>query len=171
MEGSLSKGERQRLAGLAAATVNGLLVMFVLAVALPLLPAKLADPFWLLAFTGAFCTNGFLALLAVLLLHMAAALEPQSMWHQARRLLVRQFSRAVVLGFLLLLPLQGLAAWRGLEAARSLAYRAGRVQQARLVQFRQAVERSATIADSRTSSPPSRRRPSRRRISASACRP
>ena len=29
--------------------------MFVLAVALPLLPAKLADPFWLLAFTGAFC--------------------------------------------------------------------------------------------------------------------
>jgi len=69
------------------------------------------------------------------------------MWHQARRLLVRQCSRAVVLGFLLLLPLQGLAAWRGLEAARSLAYRAGRVQQARLVQFRQAVERSATIAE------------------------
>jgi hypothetical protein len=64
------------LAALAAATANGLLVMFVLAVALPLLPAKLADPFWLLAFTGAFCSNGFLALLAVLLLPMAAALEP-----------------------------------------------------------------------------------------------
>ena len=147
MEGSLSVGERQRLAGLAAATANGLLVMFVLAVALPLLPAKLADPFWLLAFTGAFCSNGFLALLAVLLLHMAAALEPQSMWHQARRLLVRRCSRAVMAGFLLLLPLQGLAAWRGLDAAQSLAYRAGRVQQARLAQFRQAVERSATIAE------------------------
>jgi hypothetical protein len=50
-------------------------------------------------------------------------------------------------GFLLLLPLQGLAAWRGLEAAQSLAYRAGRVQQTRLAQFRQAVERSATIAE------------------------
>jgi hypothetical protein len=36
--------------------------------ALPLIPPKLADPFWLLAFTGAFCINGFLALLAVLLL-------------------------------------------------------------------------------------------------------
>jgi hypothetical protein len=56
MEGSLSNGKRQRLAAL--------LVMFVLAVALPLIPAKLADPFRLLAFTGAFCTNGFLALLA-----------------------------------------------------------------------------------------------------------
>ena len=54
------------------------------------------------------------------------------MGHRSRRLLVRQFSRAVVLGFLLLVPLQGLAAWRGLEAAKSLAYRAGRVQQARL---------------------------------------
>ena len=31
--------------------------------------------------------------------------------------------------------------------AQSLAYRAGRVQQARLAQFRQAVERSATIAE------------------------
>jgi hypothetical protein len=112
-------GERHRLAGLASAAANVLLVMFVLAVALPLLPPKLADPFWLLAFTGTFCTNGF----------------------QRRRL--------VVLGFLVLLPLQGLAAWRGLEAAQSLAYRAGRVQQARLAQFR----------------------PSRRRISASACRP
>jgi hypothetical protein len=147
MEGSLSVGERQRLAGLAAATANGLLVLFVLAVALPLLPPKLADPFWLLAFTGAFCTNGFLALLAVLLLHMAAALEPQSVWHQTRPLLVRRCSKAVMVAFLLLLPLQGLAAWRGLEAAQSLAYRAGRVQQARLVQVRQVVERSGSIAE------------------------
>jgi hypothetical protein len=147
VEGSLSEGERQRLAALAAATANALLVIFVLSVALPLLPPKLTDPFWLLAFTGAFCTNGFLALLAVLLLHLAAALEPESLRHQARRLLVRRCSRLVVLGFLLLIPLQGLAAWRGLEAAKSLAYRAGRVQQARLAQIRQAVERSGTIAE------------------------
>jgi hypothetical protein len=68
VEGSLPKGERQRLAALAAATANGLL------------------------------------------LHMAAALEPQSVWHQSRRLLVRRCSRAVMVAFLLLLPLQGLAA-------------------------------------------------------------
>ena len=134
VEGSLSEGERQLLARLAAATAHGVLALFVLAVALSLLPAKLAGPFWLLASTGVFYTNGFLALLSVLLLlPMAAALKPQSVWHQSRRLL--------------LLPLQGLAAWRGLEVAQSLAYRAGRVQQARLAQFRQAVERSATIAE------------------------
>jgi hypothetical protein len=49
-KGSLSEGERQRLAALAAGTANGLLVMFVLA--LSLIPLKLADPFWLLAFNG-----------------------------------------------------------------------------------------------------------------------
>ena len=154
MQGSLSNGKRQRLAALAAATANALLVMFVLAVALPLLPPKLADPFWLLAWTGAFCTNGFLA---VLLLQVAAALERGSRRYQARRLLVRRTSRLVMVGFLLLLPLQGLAAWRGMEAAQSLSYRAGREQQARLAQFRQAVERSATMISRRTMrSPPPR---------------
>ena len=52
-----------------------------------------------------------------------------------------------MLGFLLLIPLQGLAALRGLEAAKSLAYRAGMVQEDRLAQFRQALERSGTIAE------------------------
>ena len=56
--------------------------------------------------------------------HLAAALEPQSVRHQARLLLVRRCSRTVMLGFLLLIPQQGLAALRGLEAAKSLDYRA-----------------------------------------------
>jgi hypothetical protein len=147
LEGSLSQSERQGLASLAAATAHVLLALFVLTVALPLLPPKPLDPFWLLAFTGAFCTNGFLALLAVLLLHLAAVLNPQSGWHHARRLLVRQCSRLVVLGFLLLIPLQGLAATLGREAAQSLANRAGSLQQARLEQFRRAVQRSGSIAE------------------------
>ena len=50
LEATLSKGERQPLEALAAAMANGLLVLFVLAVALPLLPPNLADLFWLLAF-------------------------------------------------------------------------------------------------------------------------
>lgn len=72
MEVSLSVGERQRLASLLAAVANVLLLMFMLAVALPLLPLKLADPFWQLAFTGVLCSNGFLALLVVLLVNLAA---------------------------------------------------------------------------------------------------
>jgi hypothetical protein len=68
---SLPVGERQRLASLMAVVANVLLLMFVLAVALPLLPLKLADPFWQLAFTGVLCSNGFLALFVVLLVNLA----------------------------------------------------------------------------------------------------
>jgi len=50
------------------------------------------------------------------------------MGHRSRRLLVHQFSRLVVLGFLLLLPLQGLAAWRGLEAAAQLQSQLAAIQ-------------------------------------------
>jgi hypothetical protein len=49
----LSEGELQGLAAITAGTANALLATFVLAVALSLLPHKLADPLWLLAFTGA----------------------------------------------------------------------------------------------------------------------
>ena len=136
---SLPVGERQRLASLLAAVANVLLLMFVLAVALPLLPLKLADPFWQLAFTGVLCSNGFLALFVVLLANLAAAMDPESRRHQARRLLVRRCCGWVAIGFLLLIPLQGLAAWRGLENAKALSSRAGRGQQERIQLFRKAV--------------------------------
>lgn len=136
---SLSVGERQRLASLLTAVANVLLVMFVLAVALPLLPLKLADPFWELAFTSALCTSGFLALLAVLLVHLAAALLPEADWLVARRQLVGGFCRWVALAFLLLIPLQGMAAWRALEWAGAAESGGSRQELARIAQFSQAV--------------------------------
>jgi len=48
---------------------------FALAVALPLIPLKLADPFWQLTFTAALCSNGFLPLLAVLKTSLLAQLQ------------------------------------------------------------------------------------------------
>ncbi|MEI6029859.1 MAG: hypothetical protein WCQ20_01690 [Synechococcaceae cyanobacterium ELA739] len=113
---------------------------------LPLLPLKLADPFWQLGFTGVLCSNGFLALLAVVLVNLAAALLPESRRHDARRLLVRRCCGWVAIGFLLLIPLQGLAAWRGLENATALSNRAGQGQQARIQQFRQAVISAQSLA-------------------------
>ena len=52
-----------------------LLLSFALAVALPLIPLKLADPFWQLTFTAALCSNGFLPLLAVLKTSLLAQLQ------------------------------------------------------------------------------------------------
>jgi hypothetical protein len=109
-KGYLSEGEAQRFAALASATANGLLVIFVLAVALPLLPTKLADPFWLLAFSGAFCTNGFLALLAVLLqLAVVLHAEISSMGHGPDR--HSRLALVAALDFALLIPLQLISTW------------------------------------------------------------
>jgi hypothetical protein len=146
VEFSLSPLERQRLASLLAAVATLLLLFFALAVALPLIPLKLADPFWQLAFTAALCSNGFLALLAVLLLNLAAALLPEADWLVGRRQLVGGLCRWVALAYLLLIPLQGLAAWRALDWAGAAESRAARQELARIAQFRQAVVSADSLA-------------------------
>ncbi len=146
MEFSPSPLERQRLASLLAAAATLLLLFFALAVALPLLPLKLADPFWQLAFTSALCTNGFLALLAVLLLNLAAALLPEADWLVGRRRLVGRLCRWVALAYLLLIPLQGLAAWWALDWAGAAESRGARQELARIAQFRQAVVSADSVA-------------------------
>ncbi len=139
-------GERQRLASLLASVANVLLLMFMLVVAVPLLPLKLADPFWQLAFTAALCSNGFLALLAVLLLNLAAALLPEAEWLVGRRQLVGSLCRWVALAYLLLIPLQGLAAWRALDWAGAAESRGARQELQRIAQFRQAVVSANSVA-------------------------
>ena len=146
MEFSLSPLERQRLAALLAAAATLLLLVFVLAVALPLLPPRLLDPLWQLAFTAALTGNGFLALLAVLLINLAAALEPEAEWLLGRRQLVGSLCRWVALAFLLLIPLQGLAAWRALDWAGVAASRGASQGLQRIAQFRQAVVSANSVA-------------------------
>ena len=146
MKFSLSSLERQRLASLLAAVTTLLLLFFALAVALPLFPPKLADPFWQLSFTAALCTNGFLALLAVLLLNLAAALLPEADWLVGRRQLVAGLCGWVALAYLLLIPLQGLAAWRALDWAAAAQSSGARQELARIAQFRQAVVSADSVA-------------------------
>jgi hypothetical protein len=93
-----------------------------------------------LAFTRALCGHGFLALLAVVLLNLAAALLPEAKW------LVGRLCRWVALAFLLLIPLQGLAAWRALDRAGAAESRGARQELARIAQFRQAVLRANSAA-------------------------
>lgn len=146
MEFTLAAGERRRLASLLAAVATLLLLFFVLAVILPLIPPKLTDPFWQLTFTSALCTNGFLALLAVLLLNLAAALLPEADWLVGRRQLVGGLCRWVALAYLLLIPLQALAAWQALDWAGAAESRAARQQLTRIAQFRQAVVSANSVA-------------------------
>jgi hypothetical protein len=87
-------------------------------VSLPLLPLKLVDPFWLLAFTAALCTNGFLALLAVLL-QLVVVLHPEisTMGHGPDR--HSRLALVAALDFALLIPLQLNSTWGSLNQQAS----------------------------------------------------
>ena len=146
MQVYLPSGEGRRLASLLAAVATLLLLLFTLAVALPLLPPRLADPFWQLAFSGALCSNGVLALLAVLLLQLAAVLDPEAGWLQCCRQRLAGLCRWVAFGFVLVIPLQGWAAWQAFERAGAIESRGARQELARIAQFRQAVVNANSVA-------------------------
>lgn len=96
------------LAGLAIALV----VVFLAAVLTAVLPPRLLDPPWQLQFTAVLINNAVLALVAAVLMTLAVWFNPGNTRLRARNLLFRRGAVAAALGFLLLAPLQGMAAWR-----------------------------------------------------------
>jgi hypothetical protein len=96
-----------------------LLSLYGLVVLASILPPRLLDPAWQLRFTNALINNGFLALLGLALVHLAAHLDPANPHLVRRRDNLAALALAAVLGFLLLVPLQGYAVWRGIGNANS----------------------------------------------------
>jgi hypothetical protein len=146
MESSHAAGELRRLASLLVAVATLLLLIFVLSVALPLLPLKLADPFWQLAFTSALSSHGFLALLAVLLVNLAVVLVPEAYLLIGYRQLVAGLCRWVALGFLLLIPLQAWAVWQVLERVGAIDSRDDLQELARMTLPQQAAASAASVS-------------------------
>lgn len=89
-----------------------LLVVFVAAVVTTAVPPRLLDPSWQLAVIAAIITNASLALVGTLMLPLALGFDPINPRLRARWNAFRRWALPVALGFLLLIPLQGYAAWR-----------------------------------------------------------
>jgi hypothetical protein len=103
------------------------LASLLAAVATPLL----LDPLRQLALCNGLSSSGPLALLAVLLVQLGAALDPEAGWLQRRRIRLAGACRLLSVVFLLLIPLQGWAAWQSLE---------------RIALFRKAVTGATSVA-------------------------
>ncbi len=88
-----------------------LLVMFVAAMVIAAAPPKLLDHSWQLGVIAALINNAFLALMGVLLLVLALGFDPTRPMLRDRWNAWRPWIVAASLGFLLLIPLQGFAAW------------------------------------------------------------
>ncbi|KEF43342.1 MAG: hypothetical protein ER33_00950 [Cyanobium sp. CACIAM 14] len=87
-------------------------VVFLAGVLTAALPPRLMDPQWQLSLVAALVNNAPVAVLAVLLLALAVWVHPASDRLRGRLRLFRRWALAACLGFLLLVPLQGYAAWR-----------------------------------------------------------
>lgn len=86
----------------------GMLAVFALAMLDSILPSRLLDPAWQLAMVSALVDNGVIPLVALIVLHLAAWLNPRDDFSGALRDGASRLAVGVALGFLLLAPLQAL---------------------------------------------------------------
>jgi hypothetical protein len=90
----------------------------VLSVALPL---QRLDPCWQEALIAALLSNGHLPLIGLALSHLAVVLQPANRRLRHRFERFRQLAVVAAFGFLLLIPLQVSATWRGVQDSTSKA--------------------------------------------------
>ena len=97
----------------------GLLMLFTFAVLSQLFPLRLLIPAWQLRVAGVLIDRGPLALLGLALLQLAAHLDPANALIQARWQRLGRLGVVAVLGFLLMVPLQLVAAVAALQGISS----------------------------------------------------
>lgn len=124
-----------------------LILLFLTILSTSLLPVRLLDAAWQLRVGGALINASPFPLIGLVLLHVAASLDPQDPLLAKRRRLAAQLASAVAIGYLLLAPLLATAS---LQRQQSQALAAsGGLQRAteQLQQMRQVVTSASSIAE------------------------
>jgi hypothetical protein len=94
-------------------TGHGILALFLVSVISAVVPPRLMDPAWQLQISSTLVNNGSLALLGLMLIALASYVNPDQAEIKQRLALLRRLALIAVAGYLLLIPLQGIALWRG----------------------------------------------------------
>jgi hypothetical protein len=124
-----------------------LIVLFLTILSTSLLPLRLLDAAWQLRVGGALINASPFPLIGLVLLHVAANLDPQDPLLLQRRRLAAQLAAAVAIGYLLLAPLlaaANLQRQQGLALATSGGLRR---DSERLQQMRQVVSSASSIPE------------------------
>ena len=96
-----------------------LLMVFAATVLNAALPLRLVDPRWLQGLIQALLSQGFLPLIALVMLQLAAVLNPESSRLRRRRDRFSRLALVAALGFALLIPLQLISTWGSLNQQAS----------------------------------------------------
>ena len=114
-----------------------LLAAYAIVVAFDILPIRILNPAWLITFASALSGNMTIAFVGMAFLHVAAWMTPMSNPIQARRNFFGGIARWAMVGFLLLLPMIGYAAYTGvitIKVQNQSQLNAARVTTKRLIQ-------------------------------------
>ncbi len=96
-----------------------LFVVYGITVVSAILPVRVLDTAWQLGLISALLDSAAIPLVALGLLHLAAYLDPGNSALQRRRDAVARWAILAVLGFLLLIPLQGYASLNSVSTAQA----------------------------------------------------
>lgn len=124
-----------------------LIVLFLTILSTSLLPVRLLDAAWQLRVGGALINASPFPLIGLVLLHVAASLDPRDPLLLQRRRLAAQLAVAVAIGYLLLAPLLATANLQR-QTSQALASSSGlRRATERLQQMRQVLSSASSIPE------------------------
>jgi hypothetical protein len=126
---------------------RALLVIFAITVLLSLFPPRLLEPAWQLQTAASLATNGTMALLGFLLYCIAGWLDPENVPLQGTLRRLKRLTKLAVIGYLLLIPLQGFGLWRAFDGFSRFNTDQLRGAQIRLDRVSKAVESSRSTAE------------------------
>jgi hypothetical protein len=138
--------QRQALATFLAALAFSLFGVFAVTAVASALPLQVLNPDWHLRFSTSLIDNGPIAALGLVAAWLAAVLAPSPARYQIRLAMVRQWASAAALGYLLLIPLQASAAWRGLSQVLASERQEQQVATAQLSALRDVVRSAPSAA-------------------------
>ena len=116
-----SLGPRKDLASALDRVAIALIAIYIVLLIAAVLPPHIKDPRWLTEILDALRGIAFLPLIGGVLILLANQMDRQSNSISKHRKWVRKYAPLAALGFLLLIPLQGLASYRVLSESRGEA--------------------------------------------------
>lgn len=116
-----SLGPRKDLASSLDRVALALISVYIVLLIASVIPPHIKDPNWLIDILNALRGIAFLPLIGGVLILLANQMDRQSNIISKHRKWVRKFAPLAALGFLLMVPLQGLASYRVLSASKGEA--------------------------------------------------
>jgi hypothetical protein len=146
MDSSFDPEQRQAFAAFLSALAISMFGVFAVTAVASALPLQVLSPDWQLRLSTSLIDNGPIAALGLVAAWLAPLLASAPVRYQTRLASVRQWAIAAALGYLLLIPLQASAAWRGLSQVLSSERQEQKVVTDQLSVLREVVRNAPSTA-------------------------